>query len=158
MKFFPEGGQRTRILTLEEIARLLTACTAHSRPFVLLALNTGVRRGEILGLTWDRIDLAAGVLTLTHTKNGKGRRIPMNDLVREMLRALPRSGPYVFGGDRPYGAIKTAWRAACRPASLNGVRFHDLRHTAATYMVLGGADLPTVKELLGHSDIALTLR
>lgn len=158
VKFFPEDGQCERVLSPEEIERLLTACTAHSRPFVLLALNTGMRRGEILGLTWDRVDLAGGVLTLTHTKNGKVRRVPMNALVRETLRTMPRSGPYVFGGARPYGAIKTGWLAACRRAGLSGVRFHDLRHTAATAMVLGGQDLATVKELLGHSDIALTLR
>lgn len=158
VKFFPEDGQCERVLSPEEIQRLLAACSSHSRPLVLLALNTGMRRGEILGLTWERVDLAGGVLTLTHTKNGKVRRVPMNALVRETLRTLPCSGPYVFGGAQPYGAIKTAWLAACRRAGLAGVRFHDLRHTAATYMVLGGLDLVTVGEILGHSSVALTRR
>ncbi len=158
VKFFPEDGRRERILTPEEIHRLLAACTDHSRPFVLLALNTGMRRGEILELIWDRVDVEQGVITLTRTKSGKGRRVPLNDLMRDTLRRLPRHGPYVFGGARPFGSIKTAFLAACRRAGITGCRFHDLRHTAATYMVLGGQDLATVQEILGHSTVTLTMR
>lgn len=158
VKFFREDGRRERVLTPAEIGKLLEACTDHSRPFVLLALHTGMRRGEILGLTWDHVDLAQGVVTLTRTKNGKVRRVPLNDVVRDTLRRLPRTGLYVFGGERPYGDIKTAWRAACRRAGLTGVRFHDLRHTWATYAVLGTGDLRTVQEIGGWSSLALVER
>ncbi len=158
VKLWREDNRRERILTQEEINRLLEHCTGHSRPFVLVALNTGMRVGEILTLTWDQIDLSRGVITLTQTKNGKVRKIPMNRLVSEAIKGLPRRGPYVFGGDKPYGSIKTAFRAACKRAKIRGCRFHDLRHTAATYLVLAGVDLPTVSELLGHSDISLTMR
>ena len=158
VKFFPEDGQRERILSPDEIQPLLGACTDAWRPIVLLALNTGMRRGEILGLTWEQVDLSHRVITLTKTKSGKIRRVPMNDLVWEALRKLPRTGPTLFGGDRRCGAIRTTWLAICERAGLSGVRFHDLRHTAATYMVLGGQDLATVKEILGHSTVTLTMR
>jgi len=116
---------------------------------VLLALNTGMRRGEILSLTWDQVDMARGIITLHHTKNGKVRRLPMNGVVRDTLRNLPRNGPYLFGGDRTYYSIKTAWLSAPRRAGLDRFRFHDLRHTWVSYLVESGVDLRTVQELGG---------
>lgn len=105
---------------------------------MLLALDTGMRLGEILGPTWDQVDVSQEVVTLTRTKSGKGRKVPLNALVQQTLGSLPRSGPYVFGGEKPYGAIKTAWLAAFRRAGIESCRFHDIRHTWATYAVLSG--------------------
>lgn len=158
VKFFPEDGRRERILSPAEIQKLVETCTEHSRPFVMLALNTGMRLGEILGLTWDQVDLRQGVITLTRTKSGKWRKIPVNDLTRQMFEALPRPGPYVFGGAQPYSAIKTAWLGACKRAGLEGLRFHDLRHTWASYLVESGVDLRTVQELGGWSSLELVER
>jgi integrase len=158
VKFFREDGRRERVLSPAEIGNLLVACTDHSRPMVMLALHTGMRRGEILGLTWDRVDLLNDVITLMRTKSGKPRRVPLNEVLRELLNGLPRDGAYVFGGEQPFGSIKTAWLAACRRAGLTGVRFHDLRHTWASYAVLAGTDLRTVQEVGGWSSLALVER
>ncbi len=157
-KRLQEPNDEGRVLTAEEIDRLVAACTSHCWGMVLLALHTGMRLGEILELTWQRVDLSQGVITLTHTKNGKVRRIPVNRVARELLESWPRHGPYVFGGERPYGSIKTAFRAACRRAGLGRIRFHDLRHTWATTLVLAGVDLRTVQELGGWSSLALVER
>ncbi|RMG47590.1 MAG: site-specific integrase [Acidobacteria bacterium] len=85
----------------------------------------------------------------------------MNRLVRETLSALPRVSDHVFGtpwNGRPMGAIKTAFNNALREAGITGFRFHDLRHTFASRLVRSGVDLVTVKELLGHKSIQMTLR
>ena len=158
VEFFPEDGRRERILSPDELQLLLAACTEHSRPYVALALHTGMRLGEILGLTWDQVDLRQGVVTLTRTKSGKWRKVPLNEVARPLLEALPRSGPYVFGGAAPFGAIKRAWQGACRRAGLGGLRFHDLRHTWASYVVEAGVDLRTVQELGGWSSLELVER
>jgi integrase len=156
--FFPEDGRRERILAPDEIRQLLASCTTHSRPFVVLALHTGMRLGELLGLTWEQVDLRQGVITLMRTKSRKWRKIPINAVGRRVFAAVPRTGPYVFGGGRPFGAIKTAWRAACRRAGLIGLRFHDLRHTWASALVERGVDLRTVQELGGWSSLELVQR
>jgi integrase len=82
----------------------------------------------------------------------------MNEPVWQLLRTLPRTDAPPFGGDRRSGDLWATWQTICRAAGLAGVRFHDLRHTAGTYMVEGGADLKTVQEILGHSTITLTAR
>jgi len=158
VKLWREDNRQERVLTPEEIERLLATCTGHCRAMVLLGLHTGMRLGEILGLTWDHLDLSRGVITLVHTKNGKVRRVPLNETARGLLQSRSREGPYVFGGERPYGSIKTAFRSACRRAGIGRIRFHDLRHTWATYAVLGGVDLRTVQELGGWSSLALVER
>jgi integrase len=158
VKLLREDNKLERILTPEEQQQLLAACTDHSRPFVVTALHTGMRLGEILNLTWEQVDFERGYLTVTHTKNGKSRKIPMNPTLTATLKAGTKTGPYVFGGQKPYGAIKTAFQAALRRAGISRCRFHDLRHTFASSLVAAGVDLVTVKELLGHSEIAMTMR
>lgn len=157
-KRLQERNHVERILTPDESNRLIGACTGHCRGMVLLALHTGMRLGEITGLTWDRVDLAQGVITLAQTKNGKVRRVPLNHVARELLVSWAGKGAYVFGGERPYASIKTAFRAACRRAGLAPLRFHDLRHTWATQLVLAGVDLRTVQELGGWSSLSLVER
>lgn len=137
----------------------------HLTPVVLLALNTGMRRGELLSARWRDVDLTRAVLTVrgTHSKTGQTRHIPLNSEAVQVLatwkNAVP-SGDHVFTGHdgAPMADIKTAWGRLVRAAKLENFRFHDLRHTFASKLVQAGVDLNTVRELLGHSDIKMTLR
>jgi len=159
---------RERYLDEDEIPRLLEACAEsrnpHLRTIVVIALNTGMRRGEILGLEWERIDLSSARITLYRTKSGKPRGVPINravyealiDLEPDVARRQGRIFRSAYG--RAWGEIRTAFTLALERAKIAGVRFHDLRHTAASHLVMRGATLQEVKELLGHSDFKLTLR
>lgn len=136
----------------------------HLTPVVLLALNTGLRRGELLGLTWRDVDLVAGRLTVrgAGTKSGRTRYVPLNGEARAVLKEWQEqaTGDLVFPGDdgEKMADLKTAWTKVAETAGLKDFRFHDLRHTFASKLVQAGVDLNTVRELLGHSDFALTLR
>ncbi|MCX6354254.1 MAG: site-specific integrase [Candidatus Aureabacteria bacterium] len=122
-------------------------------------MNTGMRIGEILKLKWERIDLQQGYITVTRTKSGKDRKIPLNETVTKVLKNRERDGIYVFHADgKPYESVKKAFYAAQRRAGIKHCRFHDLRHHFATKLVLAGVSLPVVKELLGHSSIVTTMR
>jgi integrase len=162
----PEG--RLRYLTEEEITKLLAACrTSRNRylePAVILALHTGMRKGEILALEWERVDLSTARLTLLQTKSGKPRGVPFAGAVYDALIALEpdparRQGRlFPNGNDRRGSQVRTAFEAALTRAGIVGFRFHDLRHTAASHLVMRGASLQDVKEVLGHSDLRMTLR
>jgi integrase len=137
----------------------------HLAPIVLLALNTGCRRGELLGLAWQDVDLARAILTVRGegAKSGRTRHIPLNAEAVQVLKDWPpQGGDLVFPGDDGDQMItlKTAWLKLVGEtgANLTDFRFHDLRHTFASKLVQRGVDLATVRELLGHSDFALTLR
>jgi len=165
-RMLKESPSKTRFLTPEEIGRLLSACAPHLRPAVELALQTGMRRGEVIGLTWGEVDLRLGVIHLdgARTKSGKGRTIPLSDRAREVLRERWKERAegcdLVFHRDgRPLGDVKTAFHAACRRAGLGPeVTFHTLRHTWASHAVMNGAPLPAVQAVLGHSTITVTMR
>ena len=161
-------NERLRYLTTDEIGRLLAACRSedvrksHLYPIVLLALHTGMRKGEILNLTWDRVDLANGVIIVTGTKSGENRVIPMTRTLRNVLSKLPRQKgcPHVFhnrAGEKFY-KIDRAFKHALAVAGIADFRFHDLRHTAASHMVMSGVDVFTVQEILGHKSIQMTRR
>lgn len=163
VKAIPANSNRLRYLSLEECNRLLAACDWRNRHLVTFALNTGCRLGEILGLTWDRVDLKHGFILLDETKSGKRREIPINANVRSVLKGLVRriDTPYVFvnpeTGTR-YKDIKGAFGTACRRAGLKDFHFHDLRHTFASQLVMNGVDITTVSRLLGHATLTMTLR
>lgn len=158
----PEG--RLRFLSEDEAARLLATCAKSKNPFltaiVTVALNTGMRKGEVIGLTWDRVDFARGVLMLDHTKNGRRREVPMNRAVYDALSPHAKEDGMVFRkrGGMAWGSIRTAFERACREAKVDGFRFHDLRHTCASWLVMAGRNLKEVQELLGHRSFAMTLR
>ncbi len=139
----------------------------HLQPLVLLALNTGLRRGELFKLRWKDVDLKAKWLTVAgaHAKNGQTRRIPLNAEAVEVLKtwqeiaSKSEEGPQVFPGlDGDLTTINTAWRTLRSSADLEDFRFHDLRHHFASRLVQSGIDLNTVRELLGHADISMVLR
>jgi integrase len=153
----PEG--RLRFLSEEEIARLLAACGSSAHPelrdAVQLALNTGMRKGEVLGLSWDRVDFARGVILLEKTKSGRRREVPMNDAADAVLSA--RTGPRE-GRVFSTRSVRKAFERAVGEAGLEDFRFHDLRHTAASHLVMRGASLADVRAVLGHTDIKMTMR
>lgn len=162
VKMFRERNQRMRFLSPEEEERLLEECNSHLYPIVLTALNTGMRRGEILGLRWNQVDFSRGLIIVENTKNDEIREIPMNATLTRALRdvKVKAAGEHVFS--RHTGeitrSVRTAFNNAVRRAELNDLRFHDLRHTFASKLVMAGVDILTVKELLGHKTISMTMR
>lgn len=146
----------------------LRACAYADRlkPLVLLSLNTGLRQGEVFNLRWSDVDLVQGVLTVEGegAKSGQTRHIPLNSKTAAMLKAWrdqdTRKSGYVFpaeDGGR-LDNVNTAWRAVLKDAEITGFRWHDLRHTFASWLVMRGVALNTVRDLLGHADIQTTLR
>jgi integrase len=131
----------------------------HLTPVVLLALNTGLRRGELLSLQWSDVDLEAKVITIQarNAKNGRQRHIPIN---AEALSVLTRWAQQSDGQGVVFepNDIKKGWGALLQEAKVSNFRFHDLRHDFASKLVRKGVDLNTVRELLGHADITMTLR
>jgi len=162
IKLFKENNQRLRYLEQEEIVRLLTNCPEHLKPIVALALNTGMRRGEILNLKWRDIDIKREVIYLLDTKNKERREVPMNYDVKKVFIGIPRhsEGVYIFynTNNERYRDIRKAFAKALKYAKITDFRFHDLRHTFASHLVMSGVDLNTVRELLGHKSIQMTLR
>jgi integrase len=141
--------------------------TDYLTPLVLLAINTGLRRGELLQLKWRDLDLQRRILTVRGegAKTGQTRHIPLNsEAVRVMKAWRPTTAEpawLVFGGaseTAPLFAVKKAWHGVLKAATVTSFRFHDLRHTFASKLVMSGIDLNTVRELLGHKSLTMTLR
>ena len=154
VKLFKVQNARLRYLEKEEIARLIQACPGYLKAIVTVALNTGMRKGEILSLKWPDIDFRNRLIYVLQTKNREIREIPMNDIVFRILlkvRKNPKS-PYVFCKKEgsPYRNITGGFTNALKRARIRDFRFHDLRHTFASHLVMAGIDLKTVQELLGH--------
>jgi integrase/recombinase XerD len=159
----PESAPRTRFLTRDEYRRLLKFCNRSLRPIVEIAVETGMRRGEILTLKLDQVDLDRREIRLTVTKTKKPRVIPLSDRAVSILAAIAseRSQGYVFINpttSKPYQSVKKAFGSACRKAGITNFRFHDLRHTFASWSVQGGADLYRLSRILGHSNLQMTTR
>jgi len=167
-KLLPEHNQVERILTREEEARLINSSSPELRSIIICALNTGMRKNEIITLSWDNIDIDRNVITLEHTntKSKKTRRIPINSVLRKLLleqRLKVGNSNYVFLSSKgqPYkrhDSLKQAFTGACKRANISGLRFHDLRHTAATRMIEAGASIVAVSRILGHADLKTTMR
>jgi len=162
VKPLEENNRRLRFLTIEECQTLIDCCAPHLKPIVTVALHTGMRRGEILGLKWKQVDLNHGFILLDTTKNGERKEIPIDDTLQEMFNEMPHSieSIHVFT-DRdgnPYKSIKHSFSTALRKAGIHDFRFHDLRHTFASHLVMAGVDLVSVKDLLGHKSLTMTLR
>lgn len=162
IKSFKENNQRLRFLEQDEINKLLSVCNKTLRSIVVVALNTGMRRGEILGLKWRDLDIKRSVIYLHVTKNGEKREVQINEPVKTELirvRKHPQS-EYIFckKDGSPIGDIKKSFLTAMRKSGIKDFRFHDLRHSFASHLVMSGADLNTVRELLGHKSLTMTLR
>ena len=154
----PQG--RVRWLEPDEERRLIAACRASALPhladLVTVALETGMRRGEAEGLTWDRVDLSRGVLRLEITKSGRRREVPMRQRVYDVLASRPGSRE---GRLWPEGSTRAAFEAAVEAARLAGpFRFHDCRHHFASWFMMRGGSLPALQKILGHASLAMTMR
>ena len=159
VKLLREPRVYERFLSAEEAAKLIEACSKPLKWIVVAALHTGMRRNEILFLRWENVNLRDRFITVTETKNGEIRHLPLNRTMQEMLANLPQRSEYVFAqkNGKPYSWIGRAWGNAKAHAEIE-CRFHDLRHTYASYLVMNGVDLMTVKELLGHKSLAMVER
>lgn len=164
IKLFSEKDiLKERILTSKEEERLLAATSGYLKPILITALNTGARVGEILSLTWDRIDLEQREIRFEGCKSGRLRHVPMNQTLFDTLTAWKsRNGQslLVFPSKtgKPFTLIRTGFLAACRRANIQGLRVHDCRHTFASRLVQRGCDIVTLQGLLGHRDLTTTQR
>src|SRR5262245_54282512 len=150
---------RMRYLQPTELKALLNACPDGLRQIVALAVSTGMRRGEILGLRYLDVDLSNKRVLLPQTKNGEGRIVYLNEMAMMVLRSMPEGRP----GDRVFAdwdgvRVTSAFEKARRELKFENFRFHDLRHTAASWMRMGGADIHSVALLLGHKDLRMAAR
>ena len=161
----PRG--RVRILSDKERDSLLTACRKDEDrrlyPLVVLALSTGARRGELVSLRWADVNLKNGTAVLHNTKNDERRSLPLTGHALEEMKQLGRvrrlDTDYVFanaGGDPLFP--RKAWERAVKEAKLKDFRYHDLRHSAASYLAMSGATLAEIAEVLGHKTLAMVKR
>ncbi|PKN30499.1 MAG: hypothetical protein CVU64_03140 [Deltaproteobacteria bacterium HGW-Deltaproteobacteria-21] len=158
-----ENNQRIRYLSEEEITRLIVECKpkVHLHRIVVAALNTGMRKGEILSLRWSQI--RNGFIYLEKTKTNERREIPVNDeleaLFKEIRKEQGLTSEYVFTyAKRMFSRVDRAFHGALKRAGIEDFTFHDLRHTFASHLVMKGASLKEVQELLGHKTMTMTLR
>lgn len=161
VKLLPEENERVRWLRQEEAERLVDNCSKHLRPIVITALNTGMRYGEIIRLRWNEVDFDNRIITILRTKNKEIRKVPINDYLLETLVELKKNlncdMVFTYKG-KPVKTVRRSFHSAKQAAGIEDFRFHDLRHTFASHLVMKGVDLMTVKELLGHKTMTMTLR
>lgn len=165
-----ESRGRTRFLSDDERDALLDACAESQwhplRALVLLALSTGARRGELVNLKWSDVDLKAGQAVVHETKNGDPRVLPLVGKALEAIRELKlndsAASPFVFahpsGLPDPYYGFDGHWYCALRVSGLKNFRFHDLRHSCASYLASQGASLLEIADVLGHRTMAMVKR
>lgn len=148
----------------ERLQRIHNGEHAYLKPILIMALNTGMRKGEILNMTWDCVDFDKNEISALNTKNGKKNTIPMSSKLRNTLLTMYKmrgQNQYVFTNPctgTKYNDIKKCFKTVCKLAGVENLRFHDLRHTGATRMVAAGVPLPVVKQILNHANIQTTMR
>lgn len=168
-----ESRGRVRFLSDEERARLLKACKDSNNPYlypvVVLALSTGMRHGEIMGLTWDDVDLNRGRAILHETKNDERRAVAITGRALELLKELakvrridtnllfPSKENRLQKLQKPID-LRAPWEAALKKADIQDFRFHDLRHSAASYLAMNGASLAEIAEVMGHKTLQMVKR
>jgi integrase len=132
---------------------------------VLLSINTGLRRGEIFTLRWNNVDLDRALLTIegSYAKSGKTRHVPLNTEALNVLtlwknQSVSKDLVFPNKDGLPFDSLKKSWGALLEMAEITNFRWHDLRHHFASKLVMASVDLNTVRELLGHADLTMTLR
>jgi len=162
--FSEKNTLKERILTEKEEEKLMENCSDTLKPIIAVALNTGIRRAEILNLTWSQVDFKNRRIRVEKTKSGKVRYIPINDdLFKQILKLKNENGQSAFvflnpATKKPFLDMKTPFKRACRISGIEGLRFHDLRHTLATRLVARGIHIKTIRDLLGHFSVTVTER
>lgn len=163
-----ENKGRIRFLSDDERTMLLQACENASNPLiyllVVIALSTGARYSEIINLKWENIDFKRKVFYFMNTKNGENRAVPISNKAYELLKEYSKvrklKTNYVFArpdGEKPTD-LRWQWEEAVKKAKLENFRFHDLRHTAASYLAMNGATLVEISEILGHRTMQMVKR
>ena len=163
---FPENNARTRYLSHEERRLLFKAARAsHWNKLyllILMAITTGARKGELMGLTWDSIDRLNSIAIVPNTKNGEPRVLPLTAAVVEELSHFDcGQRGYIFNstlGPTKQRCFKKCWYKALKDADIEDFRFHDLRHSCASYLAMNGASLLEIADVLGHKQIQMTKR
>jgi integrase len=168
VNFFDEHNIRDRVLTSEEFQRMLNASPEYLKPILQCAYYTGMRRGEILALTWDKVELKAGFIRLKDTdiKTDTARSIPIGRELREVLSHLPialdaqgQRVPYAFTHNGPrVKSIKRVFMKVRQETGTTNSVFHDFRHTTTTYLRRVGVDALTVMKITGHKTMAVFKR
>lgn len=167
MDLFTLDNFRYRYLLPEEEPRLMTSLSgprAHLQPAVIIALGTGMRMGDQLRMKRHQVDFLRNIVTARDTKNGRPRDIPMNDDVTEALAELCRDkapNDFVFKSPKTKSCLretKRGFRTACRLAGIEGLIWKNLRATFGTRLAEAGCDAFTIAQLLGHSDVRVTMR
>lgn len=168
-----EARGRVRFLSDGERVRLLKACkessNAYLHPVVVLALSTGMRQGEIMGLTWDVVDMNRGRAILHETKNGERRAVAITGHALEQIKELSKvrriDSNLLFPSketapQKPQKPIdlRVPWLTALKNAVIDDFKFHDLRHSAASYLAMNGASLAEIAEVLGHKTLQMVKR
>jgi len=163
-----EGQGRTRFLSQQEIADLLAACKESTCkalfPIVVLGLSTGARKMEILSLRWKDIDFNRELITLLKTKNRETRSVSLKGQALTILKEIKRvrriDTDLVFPRNNPKTPleVRKAWVKALTAAKIEDFKFHDLRHTAASYLAMNGASLVEIAEILGHKTLQMVKR
>jgi integrase len=178
--FFKEQNDRVRFLEEEEIKRLLEVAPPYLANILKAALFTGLRKGDLLHMKWEDVDLERGLLNFREEKKrGKFAIKHLNDDMISLLMSIPKGkSDYIFNGPVPrkkgkvkekYAAlpdpdgtllkdVKRSFHSALKKAGIKDFRFHDLRHTSASYLIMRGASLKAVQEHLGHTSINMTQR
>jgi len=148
-----ENNKRVRFLTIEEEDRLMKMMPKDYHALVLIALQ------------WSDVDFQRKLITIKETKSGEARRLPMNEVVIEVLKGLPRMlhNPFVFYGREQSQPLKNGikhsdWEKYVEAAGIEDLHWHDLRHTFASRLVMKGVDLYTVSKLMGHHSLEMTER
>lgn len=149
----PEPPHRIRFLSRDEYARLIDAAQGSLRPIIRFAVETGLRKGNILALNWREIDMSSGRITVM-VKGNKRHVVKMTPSVRALLASMGERRGRVFDTT----GFRKRWEKAVAKADLDDFRFHDLRHTFASWARMAGADLADICEALGHSNISVTMR
>lgn len=180
-KKFPESKGRVRYLSEDERVRLLGSCKKSDYPFlyliVVLALSTGMRKEELLSLTWNDVDLNSGILILKKTKNKERRRVSVRGLALDLLRKHSKirqiDSDFLFPGEKRSPArdnivsidahkrhydIRKPWQRALKVARIDDFVFHDLRHCCASYLAMNGATSLEIAEVLGHKTLDVVKR
>lgn len=163
VKKFPVQNYSIRYLTEDEEKRLMAVLPDYLKDIVIVALNTGLRKQNILDLKWEQINFDFGFIEVLENKGNKHIMLPINKNLKELFNKTPEKDRvgYLFVNpqtNKPYNDIKKAWATALKEADIENFRFHDLRHTVGTRLAKENVPVNVIKEILAHSDVKTTMR